>query len=205
MVGRIIGKQRKKVLELQRESHAIIEVPMANTLEDMGCSSCNKSSSLANCAMLLNGMIHHADCKQNSDVMLVKLLGHFWALQSAQEKMRSIAQKGKASPGLSGFLPGVGDPHVNAFPNMGTPVTPKSPATIAASGSFINAAVKMAGGMSFGASAAPGAPTMSAASAQQLIATSNNCVAANSNGSVSNHANTIASPVINVSAAFGQF
>ena len=81
MVGRIIGKQGKKVLELQRESHAIIEVPMANTLEDMGCSSCNKSASAANCAMLLNGMIHHADCKDNSDVMLVKLLGHFWALQ----------------------------------------------------------------------------------------------------------------------------
>ena len=114
-------------------------------------------------------------------------------------------QKGKASPGLSGFLPGFGDPHVNAFPNMGTPVTPKSPATIAASGSFINAAVKMAGGMSLGASAAPGAPTMSAASAQQLVATLNNCVAANSNASLSNHANTIASPVINVSAAFGQF
>ncbi|XP_063715016.1 insulin-like growth factor 2 mRNA-binding protein 1 isoform X2 [Symsagittifera roscoffensis] len=125
--------------------------------------------------------------------------------ESAQKKIRSIVQKGKASPGLSGFLPGFGDPHVNAFPNMGTPVTPKSPATIAASGSFINAAVKMAGGMSLGASAAPGAPTMSAASAQQLVATLNNCVAANSNASLSNHANTIASPVINVSAAFGQF
>ena len=32
MVGRIIGKQGKKVLELQRESHAIIEVPMGAAL-----------------------------------------------------------------------------------------------------------------------------------------------------------------------------
>ncbi len=81
MVGRIIGKQGKKVLELQRESHAIIEVPMgSSSLEDfMSPTSSKSSNSCLNAAIMVDGVLQSN--KDLNEIMLVKLLGHFWALQ----------------------------------------------------------------------------------------------------------------------------
>ena len=101
MVGRIIGKQGKKVLELQRESHAIIEVPMGAALgEDVvtatsvtssksatsstsgaNAGASGSSSSTTNASNLPAAVINGILQSGNNETMLVKLLGHFWALQ----------------------------------------------------------------------------------------------------------------------------
>jgi RNA recognition motif-containing protein/transcription antitermination factor NusA-like protein len=98
MVGRIIGKQGKKVLELQRESHAIIEVPMGSAGLDNADTS-SVSSGKSSSTTTGTGAGPGSGC---DETIMVKVLGHYWALQSAQKKIRSIVHRQKSVSGENG-------------------------------------------------------------------------------------------------------
>ena len=139
----------------------------------------------------------------------IRLLCNCKLFQSAQKKIRSIVQRGKNSPGLSsGYLPGFGDPHVNAFPNGALPASINTALQPSATLASAAAAGKL-GSMSLGSSAAPGAPSMSVASAQ--LAAMNNSASTTSAAnaaaaSIVHPAESPAANVVNVPPpAFGQF